>query len=163
MFYHVSYVDLGERATLTPQIPKNSDIEEEGDIPRICVSTSIYSCLKGILSKQKFKSIHILNNFRKDMEAFEEMEEWINKGAKILSPTVYYTKKKAYEPPNASDFRKNNEYWYINKTIFDRVGYICLNTLIEKNQIRVVDFYHEVDGKILNDVKVNKAFIQNNV
>ena len=60
MFYHVSKNNLGNIIYLEPKIPENCLIEEEGNIPHICVSTSIYYCLRSIIGVQS-KNFHVFN------------------------------------------------------------------------------------------------------
>ena len=46
------------------------------------------------------------------------------------NPSVYTTKEKAYLPPNASDFRQNEEHWILKPTEFKYMGKINLAKLI---------------------------------
>lgn len=45
--YFVTQKNMGSEVTLIPRIPKSS-LKDEGDIPRICVSTSILGALSSI-------------------------------------------------------------------------------------------------------------------
>ena len=48
----------------------------------------------------------------------------------VKNPSVYITKEKAYLPPNASDFRQNNEHWLLKPTEFKFLGRLNIEKII---------------------------------
>ena len=138
MYFHVSKVYLGEEPTLTPKVPSSALPSEEGDIPRICVSTSVYHCLRAITSCSPLNARDLLFEFKKQNVPFETTEDIIVRQAKIIFPAVYSTKDQPHLPPNASDFRANKEYWFLHPTTFKFEGYVDLKWLVEKEKIRLV-------------------------
>lgn len=153
MFYHVSKKDLGSVVTLIPKVPESSLISKEGNIPRICVSTHIYFCLRSITggSSSKFNVNEILHEIRDDIQPMEESLEWKNRGACFVSPAIYTCDEEAFVPPDACDFKKNNENWYIQNQSFKRIGYLHLHRLIMDGQIKLVEYPHTLDGKYLDN------------
>jgi hypothetical protein len=121
MYYHVSRTFLGKEKILTPLIPdcctntKFMCSAEEGNIPRICVSNSIMNCLVAICGGRLY-SPEIIQKFKEN-------------------PCVYISEKEAFIPPNASDFRQNNEHWYIAKTKFRYIGRVNIYQLTKRNVI----------------------------
>jgi hypothetical protein len=163
LFYHVSKKDLGESVVLEPRIPETGLVEEEGNIPHVCVSTTVFHCLRSILAVQA-KNFHVWNIFdtcRQNIIHMESKDEWVSRGEKIKSPAIYMSKERAFIPPNCADFRFNKEHWYLKETKFNRVGFVDLSILILKGEIKIVDTLNELDGAfILNEeykkIKVKK-------
>ena len=118
MWFHVTNAYLGDNPILRPSLPKNGDwkiIREEGNIPRICVSHSIYNCLLAIHGTEYLRS--------SDLEFTE-------------NPCVYFTEETPYLPPCCSDFRLNGEMWFIKKTQFFYLGRIDMNYLFNHGVIK---------------------------
>ena len=122
MYYHVSRNDLGISVIFTPKVPSSAIIEREGNIPRICVSSHIVLCLKAIIGNKQPTVDDILQEY--NISKFPIAE------GTFISPTIYSTTDIPYRIPHASDFRENKEHWFLNDTTFNRVGYICLKSLI---------------------------------
>lgn len=116
MFYHISSIDHGESFKFKPRIPRSSLISKEGNIPRICVAPSVYYCLCSIAGCSPLDFSDIVLEFK-------------SKDGAIVSPSVYTTEEIPFIPPNASDFKKNNERWFLKPTIMKRVGYLDLLAL----------------------------------
>lgn len=116
MWYHVAREYLGETVELIPKVP-NCDINLEGNIPHICVAPSILQCLLAIqgmgdrLYKNSMKTRFTTN------------------------PCVYITEKTPFIPPDCADFRKNDERWFLDKTIFYHLGYVDAFHLFVYNEI----------------------------
>lgn len=154
MFYHVSKKNLGNQVILEPRVPETGLMEEEGNIPHICVSTSIFHCLRSIIAVQarNFHVFNLLEAFRQNLVPMESKEDWVARGEKIQSPIVYVSNEKAYLPPNCSDFRFNKEHWFLKETHFEKIGFIDLQTLVTKGKIKVIDNFNELDGiLVLNE------------
>lgn len=105
-YYHVTE-DLGESIILTPRVPRYC-LPNEGDIPRICVSSSIYNCVRALAGSVNLKTHHIQGVYGLTRQL-----------------CVYETDESPYLPPDCSDFRRNNEMWFIKDTAFKRLGFIC--------------------------------------
>lgn len=121
MWFHVSKKYLGENPILTPRLPKNGKLailKYEGNIPRICVSNSIWFCLRAILGSYEIVST--------DKEFTE-------------NPCVYYTEDTPYLPPDYDDFRINNEMWFLKKTRFHYLARIDMYRLFTEKVIVPTD------------------------
>jgi len=133
-FFHVSYsIEPTENnmVILKPKVPMKM-YADEGNIPRICVSTNIIGCLKGITGK--LTKIRLVMTFAKDVLEHEESDCYPSYDLWLINPKIYVCNNKmAYLPPKFKDFRKNNEYWYIDETVFHYIGNINLDDLINKN------------------------------
>lgn len=116
MFYHISSKDHGENFKFKPRIPRSSLISKEGNIPRICVSPSIYYCLCSIAGHRPLDFSDIVLEFKSE-------------DGTIVSPSVYITEEVPFIPPDASDFKKNNERWFLKSIIMKRIGYLNLLAL----------------------------------
>jgi hypothetical protein len=60
MWFHVSKTYLGDNPILQPKLPRNGFwpiIMEEGNIPRVCVSNSLFHCLLAIHGTEYLKSV----------------------------------------------------------------------------------------------------------
>jgi len=100
MWFHVSRKYLGDSPILTPRLPNNGNLKlmkNEGNIPRICVSNSLFYCLRAIHGTEELVSTKLIFN---------------------ENPCVYFTEETPYLPPDFDDFRLNNEMWFIKKTKF---------------------------------------------
>ena len=162
MFYHVSKNNLGNIIYLEPKIPENCLIEEEGNIPHICVSTSIYYCLRSIIGVQS-KNFHVFNlleSFRHNLIPMESKEDWVSRGENLLSPSIYISKENAFIPPNASDFRSNKEHWYLQKTKFERIGFLDLPILITNGKLKTTNNCHYIEGFHVIDEKYKQLKIK---
>ena len=51
------------------------------------------------------------------------------------NPAVYITEGKAYTPPNAIDFRQNNEHWVLTKEKYLFLGYIDVYKMLTRKII----------------------------
>lgn len=131
MYYHVSKIDLGSVVVFTPKIPGSSLISTEGNIPRVCVTTSIRNCLlsingvrEGSIKDTVINLSNEENSYRKDIVT-------------IGPVTIYSTDQQPYLPPDASDFRINKEHWFIQPVEMKRIGYLSLGQLL-KGKISLV-------------------------
>ena len=116
MWYHVAREYLSETVELTPKIP-NCDVNLEGNIPRICVSSSIFNCLLAIQGMG--------DRLYKDNMKIKS----------TTNPCVYITEKTPFLPPDCADFRKNDERWFLDKTVFYHLGYVDAFHLFTANEI----------------------------
>ena len=120
MYYHTSSNFLGKDVMLKPQIPVSADKMEEGNIPRICVTEDIFYCMRAIIGCK--------NPSIKDFKTqFKE------------NPCVYYTRERPFLPPNASDFRFNNEMWFLSPTKFTFMGRVDIYRLFIENIIYITN------------------------
>lgn len=122
MWYHISSAYLGRKKKFTPQICEynSTTIYEEGDIPHICVSDSLFNCLKALVGMGKPDTNVFLRHFKEN-------------------PCVYFTEEKAYTPPNAIDFRNNNEHWFLKPTEFRYLGRINMYRFLKESVIVPTD------------------------
>lgn len=100
MWFHVTNSYLGKNPVLIPKLPRNGNasiIKWEGNIPRICVSNSIFKCLLAIHGTEDLNS--------NDLQFTE-------------NPCVYFTEEEPYLPPDCNDFRQNYEMWFLKRTKF---------------------------------------------
>ncbi len=115
MWYHVSNNFIGNEVLLELQLPKIDNIAQqllEGNIPRICVSSSVFKCLR---AKCGFDHISTIQ--------WERAEE---------NPCVYFTEEVPFIPPSCSDFRNNDERWFLKNTKFYFLGRIDMYKLFTK-------------------------------
>lgn len=139
MFFHVSYHDHGEYFQFTPKVPVDAVSSKEGNIPRVCVSTSIYNCLHSLANVIKLYSYDVILKCKHDKDT-----------PCIIQPVIYKVVEgqTPYIPPNAVDFRLRDEHWFITPVFMERVG--CLD-VIELTNGNIV-----VNGKIelldVNDI-----------
>lgn len=154
--FHVSKHDLGEKTTLEARIPWLCNLDTEGNVPRICVSPLIHHCLRAVSSGvNNFNVKDVLEHARIDIEAFEQIEEYVERIPYIRGQTVYYTEDRPFVPPACGDFRKNREHWFLKNTDFKRVGYIDLEYLISERKVRVINNVSEIDSKIMLTIAKN--------
>lgn len=149
-FYHVSKIDHGEEFEFIPRVPETAILNKEGNIPRICVSTKIFYCLRSICSNRELYSYDILNNLNN-----------YNKTNILMPPTIYAIdpKQPPFLPPDVSDFRYNEELWFLNPIIMKRIGYLDLHKLVI-GKIKIRKRLYVPNEKIIygcdKDVKINK-------
>ena len=116
MWYHITKRGyMGKSKILYPFVPECADVNE-GNIPRICVSPSIWQCLKALTGREDIMTIKIKAMFSEN-------------------PCVYFTEEQPYIPPACSDFRDNDERWFIKKTKFYYLARIDLYTLFVHRKI----------------------------
>ena len=145
MFYHISKADLGTNVIMTPKVPNSCLITEEGDIPRICVCTTIYHCLRALagIGRRKISVDDIYLEFRSrdTIKGFQTLDGWFFENHDFHSPSVYVSDKQPFLPPRAVDFRANKEHWYLTDTEFTRVGYLNLDSLFS-GKIEICETFH---------------------
>lgn len=133
-FFHVSYSIKpieNNMVILKPRVPAKM-YADEGNIPRICVSKNIIGCLKGIT--EELTKIRLAMTFARNVIEYEESDGYSSYDLWLINPKIYVcTNKIAYLPPKFKDFRKNDEYWYIDETVFHYLGNINIDDLINKN------------------------------
>lgn len=116
MFYHISSLDHGQSFKFQPRVPKSSVISKEGNIPRVCVAPTVYYCLCSLAGCRPLKFSDIIFEFQTDEGT-------------LVSPSVYRTQQIPFIPPDASDFRKNKEGWFLKPITMERIGYLDLRSL----------------------------------
>ena len=116
MWYHVTREYLSETVELVPKVP-NCYVNLEGNIPRICVSSSIFNCLMAIQGYDN-------KLYKKEIKA-----------RFTTNPCVYITEKTPFIPPDCADFRKNDERWFLDKTVFYHLGFVDVFHLFVYNEI----------------------------
>lgn len=116
MWYHISKEYIGKEVILTPQVPKSAGLIE-GDIPRICVSSTIYKCLLAIQGCDS-----VLHG--------DEIKSCFS-----INPCVYITEEVPYIPPECADFRQNDERWFLNPTSFRYLANVDIFHLFSCNEI----------------------------
>lgn len=133
MWYHVSFNYLGESPVFTPQVPNiiyAPEKEIEGNIPRICVSSSIFKCLRAKIGEPTMSSI-----------------DW---GDIKENPCVYYTEEVPFIPPACCDFRVNDERWFLMPIRFYYLGRVDMYKLFMRGVIQPTN---EVELKLPRDIK----------
>lgn len=133
MWYHVSFDYLGESTILKPKIPNiiyAPEREIEGNIPRVCVSLSIYNCLKAKIGEPSISTLD-----------WKDIPE---------NPCVYFTEDVPFIPPACSDFRVNDERWFLMPTKFYYLGRVDMYKLFTKSIIQPTE---EVAIKLPRDIK----------
>lgn len=116
MWYHVTPTYLGKCVMLQPRVPENANTDREGDVPRICVSDTVFKCLRALKGRE-----YLCSN---DFSTYEE------------NPCVYYTEEVPYTPPNCDDFRYNSEKWFVKKTKFFFLARVDLYHLFRYNKLK---------------------------
>lgn len=117
MWYHVTKY-LGKQVTLKCNVPSGSSLlDVEGNIPRICVSDTIFFCLRATLGGTILKL--------QDMLSYYDNH----------NPCVYFTEEVPYDIPNASDFRFNHEKWFLKDTVFYYLGNVDVYKLFSQKII----------------------------
>lgn len=152
MFYHLSKKHLGNDMIFEPRLPDSALIKTEGNIPRICVSSDIFLCIRSIISSKNVKIIDLLYEFSDRGENDICFEEWKNKNGFFINPSIYTTDETPFIPPDVSDFRYNKEHWFLNKTQFKFIGFLDISYLF-MNEIKITDKQFTInynDYKLLN-------------
>lgn len=118
MWYHITKMTHAKKVfTFTPSVPKGVNaIYYEGDIPRICVSDTVFKCLRGVTGQTLL--------FASDIT-----EYWDE------NPCVYYTEETPFMPPQFNDFRVNNEHWFTSPTKFYYLARVDIYKLFKYNII----------------------------
>ena len=121
MWFHIDRGYLGKTIILNPRVPDCCEIGysnryTEGNIPRICVSDTIYDCIRGILGIASPSSLEIRDRFHDN-------------------PCVYFTEEYPYIPPDSSDFRLTNEHWFLTPTKFKYLARVDIYRLITKGVV----------------------------
>lgn len=136
-WYHISKIFLGDNIILQPKVPESAVIEIEGDIPRICVSSHILKCLRSLISTKKLFAENIILEFAESKRILNS-KKYI-KGY-IENPCIYYTSNNpAYLPPDSSDYRNNDEHWFLTSTQFYYFGRLDIKKLIFDNILESTD------------------------
>lgn len=166
LWYHISKFDLGEQVVFKPKVPESALESMEGNIPRVCVSDSIYNCLRAITSNTKHLKVgEVILELRREVQPFT-----LAKDAKniFVSPAIYVTELVPYIPPKCIDFRINREHWFITDTLFNRAGYISLHGLLNgvieitntPDKVETIGFEHLIKSELIeNPNKKNKKII----
>ena len=105
-WYHISSKYLGESVILEPKVPMRR-YEDEGNIPHICVTDSIFKCLRAIYGDKTFT----LSNFLWILTGKVKL-----KNRRVNNFVIYKTENRPYTPPSVRDFVLNNERWFIQPT-----------------------------------------------
>lgn len=134
MMYHLSKKYLGDDVILTPKVPVNADLDSEGDIPRICFSTNVFYCVRGIIGCKRIRILGLVEFKNKIVSQLDDEEEEL----KLVNPSIYVTTKKLYIPPAHGDFRYNKEYWALENTEVKFIGFLCLKKLIN-SKLKITD------------------------
>ena len=159
-FYHISSEHLGINPVLEPRVPRSSLIQEEGDIPRICVAPTLYFCVRSIIGCNPINQWDVLVQFKTGIEGFETNAEFIQKGKTIDYPIVYTPCATPYLPPNSSDFRENKEHWFLEKTEFFFVGYLDLEHMLDNGKFKLTDNRKSINSSILLNESLKKKNIR---
>lgn len=135
LWYHVSNEFIGYTPILEPRIP-DTVLMNEGNIPRVCVSNNIYFCIRSKVGREDLRAYDLLYGFNaKDDEDYFIRYE-ICKMVTVKNPSVYVTEGTPYYPPNYSDFRRNNEMWFITPTQFHFIGFLSIGEIVKNQVIR---------------------------
>lgn len=130
-FLHVSKHDLGEKFKFTPRIPENAVLDYEGDIPRVCVSTNLYDCVRGVLGEAE----PVVADFAHTMRRWHTER---SRGMYYEASALYGTNRKAFLPPDHGDFRDNQEHWFLTPVTMYRLGYIDLRAFFQFCELKIV-------------------------
>jgi hypothetical protein len=108
---------------LRPGLP----VSKEGDIPRICVSSKVFFCIRAIVGGSKVGVSDVFAEFKsKDKGTGKQV---------LVGVAVYGTEEQPYLPPDASDFRRNSEHWFLKPVRFERLGFLCFRSLLLENKV----------------------------
>lgn len=125
VWYHVSHKYLGTNPILLPRVPLRR-YDDEGNIPHICVSDSIFKCLRAIYGEQTFT----LSNFLWILTGNVKL-----KNKRVNNFVIYKTKQRPYTPPSVRDFKFNNEKWFVIPTEFELCGFLDSKEFIYNDNI----------------------------
>ncbi len=116
------------------------------------MTTSVVNCINSIVSHNGVSVMEFLFEifFRDALyDGSSAVDDWIKNKSKLTSPVIYRCKETPYLPPDASDFRRNREHWYLSPTEFIRSGYIDLNRLVETGKVYTISKLNTLDGSYL--------------
>ena len=137
LWYHISNEFIGYNPILEPRVPiiTETTLTSEGNIPRVCVSNSIYFCIRSKVGREDLRVCDVLDQF----SVAEDNENYIIetnncKISTVKNTSVYVTEDAPYYPPDYSDFRRNNEMWFITPTQFHFIGFLSIGEMV-KNQV----------------------------
>ena len=119
-WYHISNAYLGENKVFNPRVPDRY-YSCEGDIPRICVTDSIFKSVRAKYGDNKLYTSDFVSLL---LNCTVEQLKYISKYKTVNNMSIYVTDDEPYEPPAVKDMRLNNEHWFIADTTFDFIGYI---------------------------------------
>jgi hypothetical protein len=121
MFFHVSFQNHGSYFQFQPKVPEMAYEYKEGNIPRVCVCPTVYQCLSAISGEKELYSFDIMQKCRRFPDA-----------SVIEQPSIYVVigDQLPYLPPNASDFRKNEEHWFLSPVVMKHIGYLNMTKLV---------------------------------
>ena len=129
LFYHVSKIDHGEVFTFKPRLPSSALVNNEGNIPRVCVCTEIFYCLRAITSGEYLRISHLVAELQRNDPVKDYGSEVMNIAeVRYQPPAIYATEEQPFIPPNASDFRRNKEHWFLSEVAMERIGYLDLES-----------------------------------
>ena len=125
MWFHISKQFLGNKALFKAKVPyscrcSSNCANQEGDIPRICVTNTPLNCI-----------LAIMGVFNPSVSTIKDYF--------VVNPCVYYTEETPFLPPNCSDFRKSNEHWFLKDTTFRYLGRINMYKFMKNNVIVPTD------------------------
>lgn len=149
-FFHVSRTDFGEKFKFKPRIPSSAVMSVEGDIPRVCVSTTVLDCINAINGCGNTSVSDLLIN------CCDHIEQAMGLAVIFKSPAVYMTTRVPYLPPEASDFRDNDERWFITPVTMKRVGFIDLSEIVYNQTIVITAEQNYFDRVDLEDYDTEK-------
>jgi hypothetical protein len=89
----------------------------------------------------RFRSSYDHHNPHEDVTTICGDED--GKSIVVNNPSVYATEENPYYPPNCSDFRRNNEMWFINPTQFQFIGFLSIEQFVTKYVVRFAN--HQVE------------------
>lgn len=162
-WYHLSKSFLGDNIILQPKVPESAVVEIEGDIPRICVSSHILKCLRSLISTKKLFDENIILEFAESKRILNS-KKYI-KGY-IQNPCIYYTfNNPAYLPPDSSDYRNNDEHWFLTPTQFHYFGRIDIKKLIFDNILESIEeeYTYIIFTKNKEKHEITTTNIKNNI
>lgn len=124
-WYHISNKYLGENVIFEPKTPMRR-YKNEGNIPHICVTDSIFKCLRSIYGDEELT----VSNFIWILTRSKKL-----KNVKVKNLAIYKTEDRPYTPPSVRDFELNNEKWFIHPTRFIFCGYLDSKRFIYNDEI----------------------------
>ena len=138
LWYHVSNEFIGYTPILEPRVP-DTVLMSEGNIPRVCVSNNIYFCIRSKVGREDLRAYDLLYGFSA-ISAKDEEDYFIKsescKITTVMNPSVYVTEGTPYYPPDHSDFRRNNEMWFITPTQFHFIGFLSIGEIVKNRVVR---------------------------
>lgn len=134
LWYHVSDEFIGYQATFMPKVfgTEKFALRFEGNVPRICVSNNIFFCIRAKTGRDDLRVYDLTDQFR--VKTLYDEDD--GRSIIIRNPSVYVTEETPYYPPNYSDFRRNNEMWFVSPTKFQFIGFLSIDQVIKNHMIR---------------------------